>query len=431
MLSLTLSFLFLSVALTIVPSVWALDNGLARMPQMGFNTWNHFGCGINEQLIRATAAAMVSTGLDKAGYVYVNLDDCWADHRDNSTRVIPDAKSWPNGMYNLGQYIHSLGLKFGIYSDSGTFTCAGRPGSLGFEVIDALTYAAWGIDYLKFDNCNSKNIDPKLRYPVMRDSLNATGRPILFSLCEWGVEDPATWAPAVGNSWRTTGDISDNWESFVANLDQNDNWWNYSGPGAWNDPDMLEVGNGGMTYDEYRAHFSLWCLIKSPLLIGADITKLSAASYTILTNKEVIALSQDSLGVQGHMVRDNNGSQVWAGPLSDGSIGVILFNRQSSRTNITAVWSDIGISGGSAAAVRDLWAHADIGLYTDSFTAAVATHSSITLKITPSSEIERARIVRAGEEIVETAKLLRSKGMPPQLKAIPNKRTKFHRKGVY
>jgi len=421
-----LSFLIFTVVLTAIP-ILALNNGLARTPQMGFNTWNHFGCGINEQLIRDTASTMVSTGLNKFGYEYVNLDDCWASYRDNATRVIPDPKSWPNGMYNLGQYIHGLGLKFGIYSDSGSKTCAGRPGSLGFETIDALTYAAWGVDYLKFDNCNSNDIDPKIRYPVMRDALNATGRPILFSLCEWGVEDPATWAPAVGNSWRTTGDISDNWGSFIGNLDQNDKWWNYSGPGAWNDPDMLEVGNGGMTHDEDVAHFSLWCLIKSPLLIGADITKLTNDSFTILTNREIIAISQDTLGVQGHMVRDNNGAQVWAVPLSDGSVGVILFNRQSSNVTITAQWSDIGISTGSMATVRDLWAHSDKGSYTSSYSATVKSHATISLRITPSSKEERAKIVSAGEEIIENAKILRSKGRPPLNSSPSTRQRKFHR----
>jgi len=350
---------------------------------MGWNSWNHFGCNINEALIKATADTIVSTGLAMAGYHYVNLDDCWATSRDSATRVIPDPKGFPSGMYSLGQYIHSKGLLFGIYSDAGSKTCAGRPGSLGFETIDALTYAAWTVDYLKYDNCNA-NTDPKGRYPVMRDALNATGRPILFSMCEWGVEDPATWSAPVGNSWRTTGDISDHWSSFTSNLDQNDKWWNYSGPGHWNDPDMLEVGNGGMTTDEYISHFSLWCLIKSPLLVGCDVTKMSADTLMILTNSEVIALSQDDLGVQGHMVAAQGTSQIWAGPLNNGKIGLILFNRGAAAANITVTWTEqLGMEPDTTVAIRDLWAHKDLGQFTNTYSATIASHASQTLLLTP------------------------------------------------
>ena len=234
------------VAVLLFASASALDNGQAMKPQMGWNSWNHFGCNLNEATVRSTAKTIVDSGLSKVGYTYVNLDDCWADHRDNATRVIPDARAFPSGMFQLGQYIHGLGLKFGIYSDSGSKTCAGRPGSLTHEVIDALTYAAWGVDYLKYDNCYDDGTSPKVRYPPMRDALNATGRPILFSMCEWGVQDPATWSPLVGNSWRTTGDIFDAFRSMISNLDQNDKWWNYSGPGHWNDPDMVTHNNHNM-----------------------------------------------------------------------------------------------------------------------------------------------------------------------------------------
>jgi len=224
-----------------------------------------------------------------------------------------------------------LGLKFGLYSDAGTFTCAGRPGSLGYEINDANIYASWNVDYLKYDNCNS-NTSPETRYPPMRDALNATGRPIFFSMCEWGVDDPAKWAGAVGNSWRTTGDISDSWASMLSNLDQNDKWWSYAKPGGWNDPDMLEVGNGGMTQDEEISHFSLWALIKSPLLIGCDITKLSQETLTILTNPEVIAVNQDPLGVQGHKIRSAYSGQ--------GTSIIIVANCTSSPTQSWVVGSD-------------------------------------------------------------------------------------------
>jgi alpha-galactosidase len=292
----------LAVVLSLIAVCAALNNGLGRTPQMGWNSWNHFGCGINEALIRSTIDAMVSTGLFAAGYKYVNLDDCWQSTRTSSGVIVPDPNNFPNGVKVLADYAHSKGLLFGLYSDAGHYTCAGRPGSLGYEKIDASTYASWEVDYLKYDNCNTDGTSPKVRYPVMRDALNASGRHIFYSMCEWGVEDPATWSAPVGNSWRTTGDISDSWSSMTSLLDQNNRWASYAAPGGWNDPDMLEVGNGHMTTAEYRAHFSLWCLMKSPLLVGCDITKMSADTLAILTAPEVIAVNQDPLGVQGSLI---------------------------------------------------------------------------------------------------------------------------------
>jgi len=283
-------------------AVLALDNGLAIKPQMGWNSWNKFGCGINEQLIRDTIDHIVSSNLADAGYRYVNLDDCWQLSRAADGTIVPDKKAFPNGIKPLADYAHSKGLLFGLYSDAGYKTCAGRPGSLGYETIDANTYAKWEVDYLKYDNCNTDGSKPEKRYPVMRDALNKTGRPILYSMCEWGVDDPATWARPVGNSWRTTGDIIDSWQSMIGIADKNDKWAAYAGPGGWNDPDMLEVGNGGMSYDEYRVHFGIWALVKSPLLIGCDVTNMTAETKSILLNKEVIAISQDTLGVQGKKV---------------------------------------------------------------------------------------------------------------------------------
>jgi len=291
------SFLILSVA-TIV---CGLDNGLGRTPQMGWNSWNKFACNINEKLIRETIDALVSTGLAKAGYNYINLDDCWQSGRTKDGKIVVDPR-FPNGIKPLVDYAHSKGLKFGLYSDAGTNTCQGRPGSLGYETIDAQTYAEWGVDYLKYDNCYNTGTKPEERYPPMRDALNKTGRPIFFSMCEWGVDDPAKWAKTIGNSWRTTGDISDDWYSMTSIIDKNDLWADYAGPGGWNDPDMLEVGNGGMTTDEYRTHFSLWALAKAPLIIGCDITKMSQDTRDILMNDEVIAVNQDPLGVQGRKI---------------------------------------------------------------------------------------------------------------------------------
>jgi len=366
---------------------YGLDNGLARTPQMGWNSWNHFGCGINENLIRDTIRTVVSSGLSKAGYVYVNMDDCWAGWRDSSGNIHPDNQTFPNGVKPLADYAHSLGLKFGLYSDAGTETCAGRPGSLHYETNDATTYASWGVDYLKYDNCNNQGIAPETRYPVMRDALNKTGRSIFYSMCEWGVDNPATWAPKVGNSWRTTGDISDNWPRMTSRIDKNDLVWKYAAPGGWNDPDMLEVGNGGMTTTEYTSHFSLWCLAKAPLLVGCDITKMSADTLNILTNAEAIAINQDALGVQGHRVASTPGSggnlEVWAGPLSGGNYAVILFNRSSVKATITARWADIGLNSGVTAQARDLWLHQNVGSFTGSYSASVASHGVVFLKLTP------------------------------------------------
>eukprot|EP01137_Pigoraptor_chileana_P021820 Opistho-2@86001 len=368
----------------LVPVSLALTNGLARTPQMGFNTWNHFACGINEQLIRDTADVIVSSGLRDAGYNYVNLDDCWQISRDANNVIQADTTAFPSGMKALADYIHSKGLKFGLYSDAGYKTCAGRPGSLGYEDIDAQTYASWGVDYLKYDNCNDDKTPPEKRYPVMRDALNKTGRPIFFSMCEWGVDDPAKWSAAVGNSWRTTGDIEDTWASMTSRADANNEWADYAGPGAWNDPDMLEVGNGGMTTNEYRTHFSLWCLMKSPLLIGCDLRNMSVDTKAILLNKEAIAVNQDALGKQGKKVRVVGDLEIWAGPLADGSYAVTLVNRGASRAYVTAEFADIGLGASTPATVRDIWAQADLGKFVGAFGSYVDTHDTIFVRVTPS-----------------------------------------------
>jgi len=363
--------------------VLALNNGLAITPQMGWNSWNHFGCFVNENVIRQTIDAIVRTGLATAGYNYVNVDDCWASSRLANKTIVADPTSFPSGMKALADYAHSKGVKFGLYSDAGYETCAGRPGSLGYEKIDASTYASWNVDYLKYDNCNPDVSKPEERYPVMRDALNATGKKILFSMCEWGVDNPASWATTVGNSWRTTGDISDNWNSMTSIIDQNEGLWTVAAPGGWNDPDMLEVGNGGMTDVEYTSHFSLWALMKAPLLIGCDIRSLSPNTMRIVSNPEVIAISQDSLGVQGHRVKKNGDLEVWAGPLKGGSVAVVLFNRSGSSSQITAAWADIGLKNGVLAQVRDLWAHKDLGNFSNNFSAIVQSHGVVVVKITP------------------------------------------------
>src|SRR5882757_3233280 len=244
------------------PPAQALGNGLAKTPPMGFNDWNSFGCNVDEQLIKQTADFFVSSGLQAAGYQYVNIDDCWLTHsRDANGNLVPDPVKFPDGIKGTADYVHAKGLKLGIYEDAGTATCAGYPGSLGHEKQDAASFASWGVDYLKYDNCNNAGSSGTQqyvdRYSAMRDALAATGRQILYSLCEWGDFQPWTWGPQVGNSWRTTGDISDGYGSMLSIFQQNVWLYPYAGPGAWNDPDMHEVGNGHMTTAEYQAEFSL------------------------------------------------------------------------------------------------------------------------------------------------------------------------------
>ncbi|CAN6463351.1 unnamed protein product [Victoria cruziana] len=362
-----------------------LKNGLGLTPQMGWNSWNHFACKIDEDLIRQTADAMVSTGLSKVGYEYINLDDCWAEHdRDSQGNLVPKASTFPSGIKALADYVHSKGLKLGIYSDAGTRTCSGEmPGSLGYEDQDAKTFASWDIDYLKYDNCNAEEFNIKQRYKKMSNALLRTGRPIFFSLCEWGRKDPATWAPAIGNSWRTTGDIRDTWISVITLADQNNVWADYAHPGSWNDPDMLEVGNGGMTLEEYRSHFSIWALMKAPLLIGCDLRSMSNETLGLLSNKEVIAVNQDKLGAQGKKVKKHSELEIWAGPLSGGRVAVVLWNRSPSKSSITAKWKDIGLKSDAVVDVRNVWAHSTRTSVRRKLKVTVNTHACKMYVLTP------------------------------------------------
>ncbi|EYU22322.1 hypothetical protein ABFS82_09G000400 [Erythranthe guttata] len=319
---------------------------------------------------------MVSTGLSALGYEYINLDDCWAElNRDSQGNFVAKASTFPSGIKALADYVHGKGLKLGIYSSAGTQTCSNQmPGSLGYEEQDAKTFASWGIDYLKYDNCNNNNISPKERYPVMGKALLNSGRSIFYSLCEWGQEDPATWAKSVGNSWRTTGDIVDNWDSMTSRADINDQWASYAGPGGWNDPDMLEVGNGGMTTEEYRSHFSIWALVKAPLIIGCDIRSMDKTTLALLSNKEVIAVNQDKLGIQGKKIKKDGDLEVWGGALSENRVALVLWNRGSSQATITAYWSDLGLNSTTVADARDLWAHSTQASVQGQISATVASH---------------------------------------------------------
>ncbi|MFL6075141.1 MAG: NPCBM/NEW2 domain-containing protein [Mycobacteriales bacterium] len=350
-------------AVSPAPAV-ALDNGLALTPPMGFNDWNAFGCDVSEQLIKDTADLFVAKGLKAAGYQYVNIDDCWLTHsRDPQTgRLVPDPVKFPDGIKGTADYVHGKGLKLGIYEDAGTATCAGYPGSLGHEDLDAQTFADWGVDYLKYDNCNNAGSSTQdqyiARYSAMRDALAKTGRPIVYSLCEWGVFEPWTWAGNVGNLWRTTGDINDSWNSLKSIIAANLPLYPAARPGAWNDPDMLEVGNGGMTDTEYRTHFAMWSMLAAPLLIGTDLRRATPATYQILTNTDLIAIDQDALGKQAKPVATAaDGTTVLARPLKDGDVAVALYNPTDSTATIRTTASAAGLGRAHAYRLRDVWQH--------------------------------------------------------------------------
>jgi len=319
--------------------------GLALTPPMGWNSWNKFACDVNEDLIRQTADAMVSTGMKDAGYLYINIDDCWHGQRDSLGFIHPDPQRFPSGMKALADYIHSKGLKLGIYSDAGWKTCGGRPGSRGYEYQDALMYAKWEIDYLKYDWCNTEGLNAEGAYLTMRDALFAAGRPIVFSLCEWGNNKPWEWGKNIGHLWRTTGDITacfdcvvdhGTWKSWgvMQILDMQDGLRIHAGPGHWNDPDMMEVGNG-LTVNENRAHFSMWCMLAAPLIAGNDLRNMDKETLEILTNKDVIAVNQDSLGIQGFKYSAKDSIEIWFKPLMKDDWAMCILNRSRSIKQIT------------------------------------------------------------------------------------------------
>ena len=387
-MSLRLS-LFALALLAANPS--AGEDGLALTPPMGWNSWNKFGCDVTEGLIKETAAAMVSTGMKDAGYRYVVIDDCWQVRRDEKGRIVPDPARFPSGMKALADDVHAKGLRFGLYSDAGSGTCQKRPGSKGYEELDARTYAEWGVDYLKYDWCNTEGQDTRDAYGRMSQALRAAGRPVVFSICEWGSTKPWLWAQGIGHLWRTTGDIQDCWDcsrswggmGFTHIIDLQADLYPYAGPGHWNDPDMLEVGNGGLTAAENRAHFSFWCLFAAPLMAGNDLRSAPPETLEILTNREVIAVDQDPLGMQGRKVRDDGAHEVWMKPLADGSRAVILFNRGSEAADIATSWEEIGLFPGGRALVRDLWKKADLGSFVGRFSARVEPHGVAMVRITP------------------------------------------------
>lgn len=365
---------------------------LSATPQMGFNNWNSTHCRdeFNEQMIRGIADKFIELGLKDAGYAYINIDDCWADwQRDKQGNLRANPERFPSGIKALADYIHRKGLKFGLYSSAGTSTCEphvknrGFPGGLGHEKQDAAFFAAVGADYLKYDNCNNERIEAEERYIAMGQALRATGRPILYAVCEWGENQSWFWAadPAVGaNSWRTTGDISDNYKSMLDIFKKNVVLDRYAGPGRWNDPDMLEVGNGGMTNAEYRSHFSLWAIMAAPLLIGTDLRKIKPEDLSILLNKEVIAVNQDPLGVQGRRVGKTGGAHVIVKPLQDGSRAVAVFNEKDDQQVITVAAAELGLEQAKRYRIRDLWKHADTE-GDGSIKVAVPAHATLMYRI--------------------------------------------------
>jgi alpha-galactosidase len=366
----------------------------AAAPPMGWNSWNHFAAHVTDADVRSAADMLVSTGMRDAGYVYVNVDDTWQGQRDAEGVLHPNER-FPD-MKALGDYIHSKGLKFGIYSSPGAKTCGGYEGSLNHETQDAKKYAEWGVDFLKYDLCSynedmlkaakehpeNANIKKDMMiaaYQKMGDALKATHRPILYSLCQYGVDDPWEWGPGVGaQMWRTTDDIDDSYGRMIAIGFSQAGLSKYGGPGHWNDPDMLEIGNGKMTEDEYKTHMSLWVLLASPLLAGNDLSKMSDADKGILTNREAIAIDQDSLGKQGDRLYESGDLDVWTKQLNGGRVAVGLFNRSWSTRDVSLDLAAIGF--GSGATLRDVWKHRDLGHYSGIFTDTLPTHG-VTLLI--------------------------------------------------
>ncbi|MFF0744715.1 NPCBM/NEW2 domain-containing protein [Streptomyces sp. NPDC004111] len=368
-----------------------LPDGLALTPPMGFNNWNSTYCRaeFNEAMVKGIADLFVEKGLKDAGYQYVNLDDCWAKtERDAAGKLVPDPVRFPNGIKAVADYVHAKGLKFGLYSSAGTRTCdpVGMPGGLGHEYSDAEQFAEWGVDYLKYDNCNNQDVDFMLRYTTMRDALKAasskTGRPILYSLCEWGSYKPWEWGKDVGHMWRTTGDIRDTWASMLGIMKQNLPLAKYAGPGHWNDPDMLEVGNGGMTATEYRTHFSMWSIMAAPLLIGSDLRKATPETFEILSNREVIAVDQDRLGKQGVVVTSEGGRWVVSKELADGSRAVALFNETGGPQRIATTAKAVGLPAADGYRVRDLWLKTT-GHSAGTLAATVPAHGTVLLRVAP------------------------------------------------
>ena len=394
---------FLKAAAAVIPALAAVKTAaaaplLAATPPMGWNSYNHFKNQIDDATIRAQAAAMVSSGMKAVGYEYVNMDEGWAGERDAQGVIHPNAK-FPD-MKALADYVHSLGLKLGLYSAPSKTTCGGHPGSFGHEEQDAQTYASWGIDYLKYDLCGLEDPFNKLAetdlpaahammieaYKKMGDALRRSGRPIVYSLCQYGMDRVWEWGPSVGaNLWRTTNDIKDNYTSLSQNGFTQAGLARFAGPGHWNDPDMLEVGNPSFKPVDNLTQMSLWSLLAAPLIAGNDLTNMPPEIQAILCNREVIAIDQDASGIQGDRVACEGPLEVWIKPLADGSKAVGLFNRGRSLMKMTVRFADVGLRG--RVQVRDLWEHADRGVFTESYSAMVPKHGAVLIRLSMNSKL--------------------------------------------
>ncbi|WP_298120953.1 glycoside hydrolase family 27 protein [Flavobacterium sp.] len=377
--------------------------GLANTPPMGWNSWNTFETNIDEKLVKETADIMVASGMKSAGYTYIVLDDGWmTKERDSNGDLVPDPVKFPSGMKALVEYVHSKGLKFGLYNCAGTKTCAGYPGTRGYEYQDARFYANLNIDFLKYDWCNTEGINAKEAYATMSNALKKAGKPIVFSLCEWGDNQPWNWGKPIGNLWRISGDINPcfdcennhgTWSSwgFMKIIEMRKDIRKFSGPDHWNDFDMMEVGNG-MTFEEDKAHFAMWSMMASPLIAGNDFRKMSKETLSILTNKELIAVNQDKLGIQGFKYLDDDQLEVWVKPLSDGNWAITFLNRSEALKKVVFDWSkhiikdtDFNLEFNTTAIVfkiNDLWKNKAVGTTNTIFKSELASHDVITLKLT-------------------------------------------------
>ena len=376
---------------------------LALTPPMGWNSWNTFQTHISDSLVRAIADKMVSSGMKDAGYTYLVLDDGWMDmHRDPKTgNLFPDPGKFPHGLKGLIDYVHSKGLKFGLYNCAGTKTCAGYPGTRGYEYQDARYYASLKIDYLKFDWCNTQGINAEEAYGTMSKALKTAGRPIVFSLCEWGTNKPWLWAENIGELWRTTGDISAVFDGYIDHgtwrqtgvmpiVDLQQGLRKYAGPGHWNDPDMLEVGNG-MSVNEDRSHFSMWCMLAAPLMAGNDLRKMTEATRKILTNKEVIAVDQDKEGIEGFKYKDEDSLEVWVKPLAGNDWAVCFLNRSHHPMKVNFDWKKEVITdsifnhalnaGDHSYKIRNLWTGKNAGDTDQPLEAELPSHDVVMVRL--------------------------------------------------
>ncbi len=384
----------------VTPAVSAMDN-LALTPPMGWNSWNPFGKNVSEKVIMETADAMVSSGLKDAGFTFIVIDDFWQGGRDSVTQLLyPDRERFPSGIKALADYVHSKGLKFGIYSDAGTMTCGDRPGSYGYEEKDAKLFAEWGVDYLKYDYCYcpdyaSENNDYKMavaRYKAMGDALKATGRPIVFSICEWGPRSPWLWGKEVGGHlWRTSYDVGDKWDEprnehsqigILTSIDVMTDLGRFAGPGGWNDPDMLVIGlrnsgfikGGGCTDIEYQTQMSMWCMFSAPLMMGCDLKNMNEDTKRILLNREIIAIDQDSLGKQAFRVMRKDGIEAWQKPLSGNRVAIAFLNRNSKDGTVTAPYQALELDPKANYKAYDVWQHVTVKQPDRALSASLKPH---------------------------------------------------------